>query len=156
MGDAERTLIHEALRFAVWAAGEGIAPAKGEDARGPEDFLLDYSLETDETDWETLPERLSALSPAPKAQQEPVAWRWKPKDSAAWIYNPKPEWLEAQSRDEIDAEPLYTRPSEQAVTQAMVRAAAEILIGRVNAPEQEIYTATRDALKAAMEARNAE
>lgn len=60
MGDAERTLIHEALRFAVWAAGEGIAPAKGEDARGPEDFLFDYSLETDETDWETLPDRIIA------------------------------------------------------------------------------------------------
>lgn len=64
MTDAERTLIHEALRFAVWAAGKGIAPAKGEDARGPEDFLFDYSLETDETDWETLPDRIIAAMEA--------------------------------------------------------------------------------------------
>lgn len=60
MTNAERMLIHEALRFAVWAAGEGIAPEKGEDARDPEEFLFDYSLETNDTDWETLPDRLMA------------------------------------------------------------------------------------------------
>lgn len=64
MGDAERTLIHEALRFAVWAAGEGIVPVVA-DVRGPEDFLFDYSLETDETDWETLPDRIIAALTAP-------------------------------------------------------------------------------------------
>jgi hypothetical protein len=41
---------------------------------------------------------------------EPVAWRWRPKESSVWIYDPKPEWLEMQSSDEIDAEPIYAYP----------------------------------------------
>lgn len=55
--DARENLIVEALRFAVWAAGEGIAP---QDVTGPEDFLFDYSTATGDEDWDTLPDRLLA------------------------------------------------------------------------------------------------
>lgn len=71
MTDAERTLIHEALRFAVWAAGEGIAPADGEPASAPEDFLMDYSNATGDVDWDGLANRILAalehVEPAPAA-----------------------------------------------------------------------------------------
>ena len=38
------------------------------------------------------------------------------------------------------------------VTDKMVVAAGDVLLGRVNAPEQEIYAAARAALEAALEA----
>lgn len=41
--------------------------------------------------------------------------------------------------------PVGVEPSD-----AQVEAAARVLIGRVNAPEQEIYRAARDALRAAL------
>lgn len=43
------------------------------------------------------------------ASQEPVAWRWKPRDGEIWIYDPDPEWLE-EHRHEVDAAPLYAAP----------------------------------------------
>lgn len=36
------------------------------------------------------------------------------------------------------------------ITEAMVEALAKVLLGRVNAPEQEIYRAARDGLAAAL------
>ena len=36
------------------------------------------------------------------------------------------------------------------VTDEMVRALGDVLVGRVNAPEQEIYRAARDGLTAAL------
>ena len=62
-------LIRHSLRFAVWAAGEGICASEDD----PEEFLLAYSSATDDTDWDTLadgvsgkvesmPEVLAALS----------------------------------------------------------------------------------------------
>ena len=76
-------------------------------------------------------EVLLATSPVAEASlAEPVAWRWKPKDSETWIYDPKHEWLEAQSRDEIDAEPLYLDPpptSELEAENARLRKALEPL-----------------------------
>ena len=47
-------LIYEAIRFAHWAAGEGLCPADGEDAADPADFLFEYSQVTDDEDWDTL------------------------------------------------------------------------------------------------------
>lgn len=42
---------------------------------------------------------------------EPEAWRWRPKGSTVWLYDPDQEWLAKQSRDEIDAEPVYAHPA---------------------------------------------
>jgi hypothetical protein len=56
--DARRELLREALRFAVWAAGEGLLPADGETANSPECFLLAYSQATGDEDWDTLADRL--------------------------------------------------------------------------------------------------
>lgn len=53
-------LIYEALRFAVWAGGEGICPVDGQDAAEPEKFLFAYSTETGDEDWGTLATRVFA------------------------------------------------------------------------------------------------
>ena len=58
-------LVRNALDFANRAAGEGIVI----DGLSPEDFLMDYSVATDDDDWDTLPDRiLAALTPDPGCQ----------------------------------------------------------------------------------------
>jgi hypothetical protein len=49
-------LVYEAMRFAVWAAGQGLMAQKGEPTLDPEDFLFDYSKAMDIDDWDGLPE----------------------------------------------------------------------------------------------------
>jgi hypothetical protein len=49
-------MVYQAMRFALWAAGQGICPARGEPADSPEDFLFDYSKRTNVDDWDGLPE----------------------------------------------------------------------------------------------------
>lgn len=61
MNSAEAKLLYDALRFAVWAAGEGIEPVKGEDAEAPEDFLMAYSEKLGDDEWETLPARMGQI-----------------------------------------------------------------------------------------------
>lgn len=58
---ARETLVYEALRFANWAAGEGICPVEGEPSTAPEDFLMAYTNATDDVDWESLPYRISGF-----------------------------------------------------------------------------------------------
>lgn len=48
--------VYEAMRFALWAAGQGIFPEAGEPAVAPEDFLFEYSKAVDVDDWDGLPE----------------------------------------------------------------------------------------------------
>lgn len=48
-------LVYEAMRFALWAAGEGICAQRGEPTEDPENFLYDYSLAMGIDDWEGLP-----------------------------------------------------------------------------------------------------
>lgn len=48
-------MVYEAVRFSLWAAGEGLSPVKGEPAFAPEDFLFDYSQATGLEDWDGLP-----------------------------------------------------------------------------------------------------
>jgi hypothetical protein len=48
-------VVFEAVRFSLWAAGEGICPQRGENAESPEDFLFDYSNQMDIDDWDWLP-----------------------------------------------------------------------------------------------------
>lgn len=50
------TLVYEAMRFAIWAAGQGIMAERGEPTLDPEDFLFDYSKAMDVDDWEGLAE----------------------------------------------------------------------------------------------------
>tara|TARA_R110000851_G_scaffold167004_1_gene312589 strand:- start:336 stop:569 length:234 start_codon:yes stop_codon:yes gene_type:complete len=52
-------LIYEAVKFAYWAAGQGICPVDEEGASAPDEFLMRYSDETGDEDWETLAFRLS-------------------------------------------------------------------------------------------------
>lgn len=54
--DAREKLIVDALRFAVWAAGEGISPVDG--PVEPETFLFDYASATGDEDYDTLPDRI--------------------------------------------------------------------------------------------------
>lgn len=49
-------MVYEAMRFATWAAGQGICPVEGEPCKAPEDFLYEYSLRIDIDDWDALPE----------------------------------------------------------------------------------------------------
>ena len=51
---AMAAMIYEAVRFSLWAAGEGICPAPGENAVAPEDFLFEYSKAVDIDDWDGL------------------------------------------------------------------------------------------------------
>jgi len=49
-------MVYEAMRFAIWAAGQGICPDEGEPCKAPEDILNDYSRRSDIDDWDALPE----------------------------------------------------------------------------------------------------
>lgn len=51
---AMASMVYEAVRFALWAAGEGICPIAGENAVAPEDFLFEYSKAVDIEDWDGL------------------------------------------------------------------------------------------------------
>ena len=53
-------LVRRALRFAEWAAGEGICPVAQSEELNPDEFLFAYSSATDDTDWETLADRVAA------------------------------------------------------------------------------------------------
>ncbi len=55
---------------------------------------------------------------------EAVAWRWKPKDSNIWIYNPDIDWL--NSRNDVDKEPLFTAPPQPQSVKDALEAAAKI------------------------------
>ncbi|MDE5451294.1 hypothetical protein GWE18_00185 [Bradyrhizobium sp. CSA112] len=59
--EATLSFIYEALRFALWAAGEGICPAPGELATAPEDFLFEYTNAIDGDDWDGVPESITSL-----------------------------------------------------------------------------------------------
>jgi hypothetical protein len=53
-------LIEECIKFTYWAAGEGLAPSHADDTRkDPEDIFLDYSVKTDDEDWEGLAGKIS-------------------------------------------------------------------------------------------------
>jgi hypothetical protein len=50
--NAWEEMIVASVRFAVWAAGEGLAPIGG--PQGPEDFLYIFSERTGHEDWDSL------------------------------------------------------------------------------------------------------
>lgn len=49
-------MVYEAVRFSLWAAGQGICPDRSDDADAPEDFLFAYSSAVDIEEWEGLPD----------------------------------------------------------------------------------------------------
>lgn len=54
-------LVMRCIRFANWAAGEGICPeafANDTDPVNPDEILFAYSSATDDTDWDTLAVRI--------------------------------------------------------------------------------------------------
>lgn len=59
-------LVYQSVRFANWAAGEGICPIADEPALPPDEFLLAFSEATGFEDWEGLDvgarERLAAMA----------------------------------------------------------------------------------------------
>jgi len=57
--EADDKLIHDALRFLFWAAGEGIFPSDNRDAPEPEEAFWQYSLRTGDEDWETVADRFA-------------------------------------------------------------------------------------------------
>ena len=72
-------VVFEAIKFANWAAGQGVTPIDGEDASPPEEFLMAYSETTGDEDWESLPIRiaqtirktpLKMMSPLTPAQRD--------------------------------------------------------------------------------------
>ena len=106
--DAARKLIKESVRFAVWAAGEGICPARRQPADDPEEFLFAYATASGDEDYDTLADRIEA---ALAASPEPVAWEI--------FYKGKPDEV---SRDRLtDREkdrgfserPLYAAPQPE-------------------------------------------
>jgi hypothetical protein len=61
MDDDWRKMIVEAVRFAVWGAGEGLCPLEGEPADSPEEFLFRFSQATGAGDWDDLPGQVEKL-----------------------------------------------------------------------------------------------
>lgn len=53
-------LIRRSIKFANWAAGEGICPVAQSEELNPDEFLFAYASATDDTDWETLADRVAA------------------------------------------------------------------------------------------------
>lgn len=53
-------LVREAVRFSYWAAGEGICPVADQPAKAPEDFIMAYSIATDDEDWDGLADKAAA------------------------------------------------------------------------------------------------
>jgi hypothetical protein len=58
MNESDLILIREALRFLVWAAGEGISPVDEKLGDGPEEILYQYAVDTGEEDYDTIPGKI--------------------------------------------------------------------------------------------------
>lgn len=59
--------------------------------------------------WEDYAPAMRAALSALSLPVQPVAWRWKRKGAAVWIYDAPLEWLSEQG-DAIDKQPLYANP----------------------------------------------
>src|SRR5690606_11575921 len=54
----EIALVRDALRFFVWAAGEGLSPAE-DDVPEPETTLFEYAVATGNEDWDNYPDTVT-------------------------------------------------------------------------------------------------
>lgn len=81
-------------------------------------------------------------------EAEPVAWRWKPKDSTTWIYDPDTLWLAHQSSDDIDKEPVYSAASLSALSAELeqVREALKPFAAAVSTYENDFPNANTECL----------
>ena len=60
MDQATETLIREAIKFALWGAGEGFVPG-GDDAwKAPDEFLFEFCIAKNLDDWDALPDQIVA------------------------------------------------------------------------------------------------
>jgi len=73
--DAIIDMICKSVAFSSWAAGEGICPIN-EDVSDPESFLMDYSVATDDDDWETIGDRIRGMIETTVAEKpiKPLVW----------------------------------------------------------------------------------
>lgn len=78
-------LVYEALRFANFAAGEGICPDSDDDGRDPALFLSEYTDQTGDDDWDALPGK---IRDAITALLREAGEGWRPIESAA---KPEPD-----------------------------------------------------------------
>jgi len=167
------------IEFAKWVICEGVFQAADLDGLSIQEKALELGLLTktnydpekhgeDEyakpgSDWYVFSNLLTQTnpSPAPEAQQEPVAW--------GVFYRGKIVAVSLHKGYHYTV-PLYTRPSEQAVTEAMVEVAAKAVVAEWQKMVAETsphmspgdharafvspgnYRLIRAALKAAMEA----
>lgn len=69
---ADAQLIHEALQFLFWAAGEGICPVESEGVCDPEESFWQYGLRTDDEEWETIADRWLANPVVATAPMPPL------------------------------------------------------------------------------------
>lgn len=68
---ADSELIYEALRFYFWAAGEGISPNADQDCLEPDEGFWQFSLRTNDNDWETIAARYRASALPTPPQEQP-------------------------------------------------------------------------------------
>lgn len=83
-------------------------------------------------------------------ESEPVAWRWKPKNSNTWIYDPNVEWLNSQN--DVDKEPLYlATPPAQSTNDALRKdeALAKFIVDACNSYLAPVNDALEKAAKIA-------
>lgn len=93
--------------------------------------------------------------PAAPEGQQPVGWQ-RYGERTGWT-SVDPGYAETLAAAGVPVRPLYTRPSQQAVTEAMVEAAAKALARNDNPKHEKQWwpsyeSRARLALKAAMEA----
>jgi hypothetical protein len=84
---------------------------------------------------------------------EPIAWRWRPRGSTNWIYDPTDEWR-MDNQDSIEFQPLYASQPAPPLRgrEAMLAKAAQDFIDKVDrgaARSEQSYAAFKAALAAA-------
>jgi hypothetical protein len=128
---ARDTLIKEALRFSAWAAGEGLAPDDCEPARAPEDFLLDYSHQTGDENWDTLADRIAGKPEMCPKKSVPASTAWPVIK----------EWLARYAEEEA----TFSRYRDDVLLDGIMTAAEMRRLNAALAPATAAETAEREA-----------
>lgn len=76
MSDPIYNLAYEAMRFFVWAAGEGICPVEGEPAVSPEEALCEFACASGDENYDGYADRLrSQIATLTRERDEALAER---------------------------------------------------------------------------------